>query len=66
MDKENELSVALEKAKKISKNTCSVMFVIKSIDKETDDEVYYIDDNGLIRSWELLIATFDNGIRIDQ
>lgn len=63
MDKENELSVALDKAKKQSKNYCSMFFVIKSIDQETDEDVYYIDDNGLIRTWEELIAIFENGIR---
>ncbi|REC39838.1 hypothetical protein [Chryseobacterium sp. 5_R23647] len=63
MDKENELSAALDKAKKQSKNDCSYLFVIKSLDPDTDEDVYYIDDNGLIRTWEELIAIFENGIR---
>lgn len=61
--KEVDLESALGKAKKISKNECNVIYVIKSFDEDCQDEMYYIDDNGLIRSWEELIATFDNGIK---
>lgn len=27
-------------------------------------KIFYIDDNGLIRVWETLIATFENGTKI--
>ena len=63
MGKETELTAAISKAKTKSKNFCTLLYVIKSIDPETDEEVYYIDDNGLIRSWEELIAIFENGIK---
>ncbi len=46
----------------ISKNFNCVIWV-KSINDE-NEQVYYVDENGLIRVWEELIATFENGVKI--
>ena len=40
-----------------------MLHVIKSINDE-NEQVYYVDENGLIRVWEELIATFENGVKI--
>ena len=57
---------ALKEAQKISKNTNAIIYVIETNINENDEiqKVFYIDDNGLIRVWETLIATFENGIKI--
>lgn len=57
---------ALKEAQKISENTNSIIYVIETNINENDEiqKVFYIDDNGLIRVWETLIATFENGIKI--
>ena len=58
-----ELDEALKEAKKLSNKNSIVLHVIKSINDETE-QVYYVDENGLIRVWEELIATFENGVKI--
>ena len=58
-----ELDEALKEAKKLSNNNSIVLHVIKSINDE-NEQVYYVDENGLIRVWEELIATFENGVKI--
>ena len=57
---------ALKEAQKISENTNSIIYVIETNINENDEiqKIFYIDDNGLIRVWETLIATFENGIKI--
>lgn len=52
-----ELDEALKEAKKLSNKNSIVLHVIKSINDE-NEQVYYVDENGLIRVWEELIATF--------
>lgn len=59
----SELDEALKEAKKLSNKNSIVLHVIKSINEE-NEQVYYVDENGLIRVWEELIATFENGARI--
>ena len=58
-----ELDEALKEAKKLSNKNSIVLHVIKSINDE-NEQVYYVDGNGLIRVWEELIATFENGVKI--
>ena len=58
-----ELDEALKEAKKLSTKNSIVLHVIKSINDE-NEQVYYVDENGLIRVWEELIATFENGVNI--
>jgi hypothetical protein len=58
-----ELDEALKEAKKLSNKNSIVLHVIKSINDE-NEQVYYVDENGLIRVWEELIATFENGVKI--
>ena len=58
-----ELDEALKEAKKLSNKNSIVLHVIKSINDE-NEQVYYVDENGLIRVWEELIATFENGVNI--
>ena len=58
-----ELDEALKEAKKLSNKSSIVLHVIKSINDE-NEQVYYVDENGLIRVWEELIATFENGVKI--
>lgn len=58
-----ELDEALKEAKKLSNKNSIVLHVIKSINDE-NEEVYYIDENGLIRVWEELLATFENGVKL--
>lgn len=60
--KEEDLDVAIFKAEKISKEQCRLLYIIKSYNDD-DAELYYIDENGLVGSWEEIIAIFDNGIR---
>lgn len=60
--KEEDLDVAICKAEKISKEQCRLLYIIKSYNDD-DAELYYIDENGLVGSWEEIIAIFDNGIR---
>lgn len=60
--KEEDLDVAIYKAEKISKEQCRLLYIIKSYNDD-DAELYYIDENGLVGSWEEIIAIFDNGIR---
>ena len=57
---------ALKEAQKISENTNSIIYVIETNINENDEiqKIFYIDDNGLIRVWETLIATFENGTKI--
>ena len=59
----SELDEALKEAKKLSNKNSIVLHVIKSINDE-NEQVYYVDENGLIRVWEELIATFENGVKI--
>ncbi|PWN60057.1 hypothetical protein [Chryseobacterium oncorhynchi] len=49
---------ALKEAQRLSEKNSLVLHVIKS------DEQYYLDENGLLRAWETLIAAFENGRRI--
>ena len=56
-------SLLPEIAKKLSNKNSIVLHVIKSINDE-NEQVYYVDENGLIRVWEELIATFENGVKI--
>ena len=58
-----ELDEAFKEAKKLSNKNSIVLHVIKSINDE-NEQVYYVDENGLIRVWEELIATFENGVKI--
>ena len=58
-----ELDEALKEAKKLSNKNSIVLHVIKSINDE-NEQVYYVVENGLIRVWEELIATFENGVKI--
>ena len=58
-----ELDEALKEAKKLSNKNSIVLHVIKSINDE-NEQVYYVDENGLIRVWEELIATFENCLKI--
>lgn len=58
-----ELDEALKEAKKLSNKNSIVLHVIKSIN-DKNEQVYYVDENGLIRVWEELIATFENGVKI--
>ena len=58
-----ELDEALKEAKKLSNKNSIVLHVIKSINDE-NEQVYYVDENGLIRVWEELIATFENDVKI--
>lgn len=58
-----ELDEALKEAKKLSNKNSIVLHVVKSINDE-NEQVYYVDENGLIRVWEELIATFENGVKI--
>ena len=58
-----ELDEALKEAKKLSNKNSIVLHVIKSINDE-NEQVYYVDENGLIRVWEELIATFEDGVKI--
>ena len=58
-----ELDEDLKEAKKLSNKNSIVLHVIKSINDE-NEQVYYVDENGLIRVWEELIATFENGVKI--
>ena len=58
-----ELDEALKEAKKLSNKNSIVLHVTKSINDE-NEQVYYVDENGLIRVWEELIATFENGVKI--
>ena len=58
-----ELDEALKEAKKLINKNSIVLHVIKSINDE-NEQVYYVDENGLIRVWEELIATFENGVKI--
>ena len=58
-----ELDEALKEAKKLSNKNSIELHVIKSINDE-NEQVYYVDENGLIRVWEELIATFENGVKI--
>ncbi|PWN59152.1 hypothetical protein [Chryseobacterium oncorhynchi] len=60
--KEEDPDVAICKAEKISKEQCRLLYIIKSYNDD-DAELYYIDENGLVGSWEEIIAIFDNGIR---
>lgn len=59
----SELDEALKEAKKLSNKNSLLLHVIKSINDE-NEQVYYVDENGLIRVWEELIATFENGVKI--
>lgn len=59
----SELDEALKEAEKLSNKNSIVLHVIKSINDE-NEQVYYVDENGLIRVWEELIATFENGVKI--
>ena len=58
-----ELDEALKEAKKLSNKNSIVLHVIKSINDENEQD-YYVDEYGLIRVWEELIATFENGVKI--
>jgi len=49
---------ALKEAQKISENNNVLLYVILS------NGDYFIDENNLVRVWETLIATFENGKRI--
>lgn len=64
--KKHDKNEALKEAQKISDQTNSVIYVIETTINENDEieKVFYIDDNGFIRVWETLIATFENGIKI--
>jgi hypothetical protein len=46
---------ALKEAQKISENNNVLLYVILS------NGEYFIDENNLVRVWETLIATFENG-----
>lgn len=59
----SELDEALKEAKKLSNKNSIVIHVIKSINDE-NEQFYYVDENGLVRVWEELIATFENGAKI--
>lgn len=61
-----DVGEALSKAKELSKELPCVLYVIKSrenIDNEIVD-VFYIDDESLIRNWETLIGIYENGKQI--
>lgn len=64
--KKHDKNEALKEAQKISDQTNSVIYVIETTINENDEieKVFYIDDNGFIRVWETLIATFENGTKI--
>ncbi|MCT3649914.1 hypothetical protein HZQ28_18220 [Elizabethkingia anophelis] len=49
---------ALKEAQKISENNNVLLYVILS------NGEYFIDENNLVRVWETLIATFENGKKI--
>ncbi|AQX03687.1 hypothetical protein [Elizabethkingia anophelis] len=49
---------ALKEAQKISENNNVLLYVILS------NGDYFIDENNLVRVWETLIATFENGKKI--
>jgi hypothetical protein len=46
---------ALKRSPKISENNNVLLYVILS------NGEYFIDENNLVRVWETLIATFENG-----
>lgn len=68
--KEKEKATALKKACEISESKGLVLFVIESVGVIGEDDpdepytIYYIDDNGFIRNYERLVATFENGKKI--
>lgn len=49
---------ALKEAQKISEKNNVLLYVILS------NGEYFIDENNLVRVWETLIATFENGKKI--
>lgn len=49
---------ALKESQKISENNNVLLYVILS------NGDYFIDENNLVRVWETLIATFENGKKI--
>lgn len=56
----HSLQQAVDFARKDSQEKETALFVIRDIQQEC----YYVDDDALIRSFEKLVATFDNGKRI--
>lgn len=53
--KYSDKEMALKEAKRISENEKVLLYVILS------NGEYFIDENNLVRVWETLIATFENG-----
>jgi hypothetical protein len=58
-----DLYEALNFAQKESEKKSVVLHVIKSFD-DKNKPVYYVDDNGFLRSWEKMEATYENGVKI--
>ncbi|UTG66806.1 hypothetical protein J2O02_18240 (plasmid) [Elizabethkingia anophelis] len=56
--KYSDKEMALKEAKRISENEKVLLYVILS------NGEYFIDENNLVRVWETLIATFENGKKI--
>ena len=64
--KETDKSTALNKAQKISGDKKMILHVIEAreIEETEAKTVFFIDDNGFIRTSEKLIASFENGTKI--
>ncbi|NAW49976.1 hypothetical protein GNY06_00715 [Elizabethkingia argentiflava] len=58
LNKYTDKEKALKEAQKISENNNVLLYVILS------NGDYFIDENNLVRVWETLIATFENGKKI--
>ncbi len=57
------LDEALNFAEKKSESDNTVLYVIKSLN-EKNERVFYVDTNGFVRSWEIMISTYENGKKI--
>lgn len=65
--KEYELDLAHSRAKRLSDNLSTKVYIISGHDDDDDTvECYFIDENGITRVWEEVIAIYENGNLIES